>query len=66
MQYGSHIRVWRGCYYYHGIIVGNGQVIIHFSLDVRVLKMWGLSVKRFRKKSFDMEVNYSERLGKTA
>jgi len=27
MQYGSHIRVWRGCYYHHGIYVGDGQVV---------------------------------------
>ena len=27
MKYGSHIKVWRGCYYHHGIYVGTGQVI---------------------------------------
>lgn len=31
MQYGSHIKVWRGCYYHHGIYVGTGQVIHYLS-----------------------------------
>ena len=27
MQYGSHIRVWRGCYYHHGVYVGDGKFV---------------------------------------
>ena len=27
MQPGNHIKVWKGCYYHHGIYVGAGQVI---------------------------------------
>ena len=27
MQSGSHIKVWRGRYYHHGIYVGGNQVV---------------------------------------
>ena len=27
MKKGNHIKVWRGCYYHHGIYVGTGQVV---------------------------------------
>ena len=32
MQYGSHIRVWQGCYYRHDIYAGDGQVI-HYKTE---------------------------------
>ena len=37
MQYGSHIRVWRGCYYHHGIYVGNDEVV-QFGLPMDVYR----------------------------
>lgn len=34
MQYGNHIKVWRGYYYHHGIYVGDGQVIHYQSCGI--------------------------------
>lgn len=34
MQYGNHIKVWRGYYYHHGIYVGGGQIIHYQSCGI--------------------------------
>lgn len=34
MQSGSHIKVWRGCYYHHGIYVGGNQVVHYKSYGI--------------------------------
>ena len=34
MQSGSHIKIWRGCYYHHGIYVGGGRVVHYKSCGI--------------------------------